>query len=79
MNNINDETIDLVVTDPPYGMNYIGNRRSEKPNNWGEIEREKFEHIHNDTGEDFEELIKKYIAACHRIMKDNTAMYMFCS
>ena len=66
MRDIPDETIDLVVTDPPYLMNYRSNRR-----------KERFDHIANDKNA--ENLISRYIAECHRILKNNTAIYMFCS
>ena len=75
---IPDESMDLVITDPPYGMAYHGNRRKEKANKWGKVDK-KFDHIKNDEGEDFENLIIEYIKECHRIMKQDTAMYMFCS
>ena len=78
MKEIPDESVDLVVTDPPYGMAYHGNRRKEKPDKWGNIDK-KFDHIKNDSGEDFENLLKTYISECYRIMKENTAIYMFCS
>lgn len=75
---IPDASIDLVVTDPPYGMDYHGNRRKEKADKYGRVDK-KFDHIENDSGEEFEALLLAYIKECHRIMKDNTAMYMFCS
>ena len=66
---IEDNSIDLIVTDPPYLIDYQTNRR--KRNN------EKISaKIIGDT--DFE-LIEKYIQDCNRIMKENTALYMFCS
>jgi site-specific DNA-methyltransferase (adenine-specific) len=69
MGNIPDETIDLVVTDPPYLINYKTGHRQDKAHRFNRV-------ILND---DNEELIKNYIKECHRIMKQNTAMYMFCS
>lgn len=65
---IPDESVDLVVTDPPYLMNYRSNRRTKL---------EKFDYIANDV--DSNDLISKYIEECHRILKNNTAIYMFCS
>ena len=68
MKSMEDNCIDLVVTDPPYLMNYKSNRR---------VVMDKFDYIKNDKG-DFS-LIKQYVEECYRIMKDNTAIYMFCS
>lgn len=65
---IPDASVDLVVTDPPYLMNYRSNRR---------VVREKFEYIANDKNS--EGLIVDFISECHRILKDDTAIYMFCS
>ena len=68
MKTMKDNSVDLVVTDPPYLMNYKSNRR---------VVMDKFDYIKNDKG-DFG-LIEQYIDECYRIMKDNTAIYMFCS
>ena len=69
MKNIPDKSIDLIVTDPPYLISYRTNHRNDK--------NHKFcSEILND---DNEQLIKDYINECYRIMKNNSAMYMFCS
>jgi site-specific DNA-methyltransferase (adenine-specific) len=68
MKRIPNNTIDLVVTDPPYLMNYRSNRR---------VKSEKFDYIQNDKNSN--DLISDYINECNRIMKDNTAIYVFCS
>ncbi len=65
---IQNESIDLIVTDPPYLIDYKTNRR-------------KYEHdfdsvIQNDNNPD---LISDYIKECYRILKNDSAMYMFCS
>jgi site-specific DNA-methyltransferase (adenine-specific) len=69
MGNIPDKSIDLVVTDPPYLINYKTNHRKNKGHDFCSV-------IQND---DNPNLIASYIKECHRIMKDDTAMYMFCS
>ena len=68
MDNIEDESVDLVVTDPPYLMDYQSNRRKKE---------DRFDKIKNDKGNYI--LIQEYLVECHRIMKDNTAIYCFCS
>ena len=68
MDNMDDESVDLVVTDPPYMIDYQSNRRKKE---------DRFDKIKNDKGSYI--LIQKYLAECHRIMKDNTAIYCFCS
>ena len=67
MKRIPDKSIDLIVTDPPYLINYtrhVKGHRFSKP-------------ILNDNNN--KQLIIDYIKECYRVMKDNTAMYMFSS
>ena len=64
MKNMEDESVNIIVTDPPYLINYSRhdkNSRFSKP-------------IKND---DNPQLIKEYINECYRILKNNSAMYMF--
>lgn len=68
MKSILDKSIDLIVTDPPYLMNYKSNRR---------VVKEKFDYIMNDINA--KDLITEYTKECARILKDDTAIYMFCS
>ena len=69
MKSIPDNSIDLIVTDPPYLMNYKTNRRKDKTHDFSSV-------ILND---DNEQVVKEYIKECYRILKNNTAMYMFCN
>ena len=68
MKNITDESVDLIVTDPPYLMDYKSNRR---------VKMDKFDKIKNDINS--YDLISDYFSECYRIMKSNTAIYCFCS
>jgi len=67
MKEIPDGSVDMVLTDPPYGMNYQSNRRTAT---------DKFEKIQNDEGLDW---LDKFVDECWRVMADNTAAYVFCS
>lgn len=69
MKDIKDKSIDLIVTDPPYLINYKTNRRKDKTHDFCTV-------INNDDNYD---MIHKYINECYRILKDNTAIYMFCN
>lgn len=69
MRNIPSESIDLIVTDPPYLISYKTNHRNNKDHEFTTV-------IKNDNNPD---LIIDYIEQCERIMKNDTAMYMFCS
>ncbi len=68
MDEIATNSVDLIVTDPPYLMNYRSNRRKKT---------DRFDKIMNDK--DNYNLIQEYFQKCNRIMKDNTAIYSFCS
>ena len=69
MKRIQDGSVDLVVTDPPYLIKYKTGRRKDKSH--------KFCHeIMNDRNKD---LIVSYLKECFRILKENTAAYVFCS
>ena len=65
MKNIPNGSVDLVLTDPPYGMGFQSKYR-----------KEKYSKIVNDGGLDW---LEKYVDECFRILKENTAVYFFCS
>jgi site-specific DNA-methyltransferase (adenine-specific) len=69
MKDIPDGSIDLIVTDPPYLMNYKTGRRKNKNHDFCSV-------ILND---DNQQVVKEYIKECYRILKNNAAMYMFCN
>lgn len=62
-------SIDLIVTDPPYLVEYKTNRRKNKSHRFCKT-------IKNDDNPD---LIENYMKECYRIMKPNSAMFMFCN
>lgn len=66
---IPDESIDLIVTDPPYLINYKTNHRKNKHHDFCTP-------IKNDTNK---ELISDFLKESYRVLKNNTAMYCFCS
>lgn len=80
MLNMEDACIDLIVTDPPYLMDYKTGRRNNKASKFDadqSIRDHKFTTVIN--GDDDPDLIANYIRECHRILKDDSAMYMFCN
>jgi site-specific DNA-methyltransferase (adenine-specific) len=62
---IENNTIDLVVTDPPYGMDYQSNRR-----------KELHKSIKNDTNLDW---LGGWVKELKRVCKDEAHVYIFCS
>ena len=65
MKNIPDGSVDLVLTDPPYGMGFKSNHR-----------KEKYNEIRNDKSLEW---LERYISECCRVLKNNSAIYCFCS
>lgn len=66
---IPNKSIDLIITDPPYGLNF----RSARPS-----EARKKDFIENDKPEEFKELIPKVMHEFVRILKDDSEVYWFC-
>jgi len=67
MKDIPDKSIDCIITDPPYGMNYRSSWRTAT---------EKFKKIENDTNIDW---FPEFIKECYRVLKDNSHIYIFCN
>ena len=65
MKTLPDKCIDLVLTDPPYGMSFQSNHRTVK-----------HEKIVNDNNLDW---LPDFIKESYRLLKDNTHAYFFCS
>jgi len=66
LGNLPDKSVDMVLTDPPYGISFQSNMRTKTP---------KFRHIENDNNnmrfDTYPEL--------YRILKDDTVAVIFCS
>lgn len=65
MKTIPDNSVDMVLTDPPYGMDFVSNYR-----------KEKYSSIENDSDLDW---LNEFSAHAFRVAKDNSAHYVFCS
>lgn len=60
-----DKCIDLVLTDPPYGMNYQSGRREQR-----------YEKIQDDNNLDW---LPEFLNELKRVSKDDAIWYLFCS
>lgn len=70
MKDIEDGSVDLVVTDPPYLCDY------SRHDNKSRFSKK----IANDENTDKnEKMIRQYFKECYRIMKKDTAIYCFCN
>ena len=65
MGRMENKFIDLIVTDPPYGMKFRSNHRAERYGN-----------IHWDDNIDW---VNDFCAEANRVLKGNSHLYMFCS
>jgi len=64
---IPDGSVDMVLTDPPYGMEYQSNRRTAT---------DKFAKIKNDDGLSW---LDEFVDEIYRVIKMDSAAYVFCS
>lgn len=62
---IEDESIDLILTDPPYGINFRSNSGKKRI----------FDKIYNDDNLDF---FKPFIKNAFRCLKKNSCLFVFC-
>ncbi len=65
MGKMESQFVDLIITDPPYGMNFRSNHRAKR-----------YESIHWD---DNLEWLDSWCEESHRILKSNSHIYVFCS
>ncbi len=70
MKDIPDESVDLVLTDPPYLCDY--SRHDSRSRFSKKI-------ANDENNECNEKMIVEYLRECHRIMKADTAIYCFCN
>ena len=61
----NNTKVDCVLTDPPYGIDFVSGRRKEKYNK-----------IKNDDSLIF---LNEFFFKCNEVLKDNSHIYCFCS
>ena len=69
MSKLPDESIDMILTDPPYLMNYKTNHRKNKDHKFCQT-------IQNDDNEKF---LDNYLSLCYQKLKSNSAIYIFCN
>lgn len=67
MKTLPDNSVDAIVTDPPYGMNYQSSRRTAT---------KKFNKIINDKNIEW---FYNFIIDSYRVLKNNSHIYIFCN
>lgn len=72
MKKIPDKSVDMILTDPPYLMNYKTGHRKNK-------EHEFCSEIENDDFQLNKDVVPYFLKQSHRIMKENSGIYCFCN
>ncbi len=68
MKSLPDKCVDMVLTDPPYGISYKTGYRKEKDHKFSTV-------IDNDDNLDW---LPEFSVQLNRILKDGSAIYIFC-
>lgn len=72
---LESESVDMVITDPPYGINYKSAMQNYD-NRKKHIKKDRQEYFQKIVNDD--EVPVKWLSECFRILKNNAAMYCFC-
>lgn len=79
---IPDESIDLVVTDPPYGINYISNKQRGSTRNGKECLNKSENYFKRIVGDaknnSFFSNQEAFLKFIYKKLKNNSAAYIFC-
>lgn len=63
-----DNSVDLIIIDPPYGIEFDTNHRKDKPENIGKIDFDD---------ERIFKIFPEIISECYRVLKNDAALYCF--
>ena len=72
MDIIPDESIDLVITDPPFGIDFKATRQ-----NYNRTASRVLEGYNEIKGEDYFEFTMSWLSSVHRILKTSGSIYIF--
>lgn len=76
MKDIPNKTIDMIITDPPYGISYKSNKQKGDTRKGKEVIVRDQEYFHIIEGD--KTLNTEFISICFEKLKDNGAIYIFC-
>jgi site-specific DNA-methyltransferase (adenine-specific) len=71
-----DNSIDLIVTDPPYGINYKSNKQNCDTRQEKTIKKDRSEYFDQIIGDS--DVPLDWLSEAYRILKDGSAIYIFC-
>lgn len=76
-----DDTVDLIITDPPYGISYKSNKQYGSTRGSSFVKnREKnyFDEIYGDDPKNFTNNHEEFFKYSYNKLKNNSAIYVFC-
>jgi len=76
MKRMKDSSVDLIVTDPPYGINYCSNNQTSTTHSRSteaRVDKSYFKKIKGDSL-----LPTKWISQAYRVLKEGGACYIYC-
>jgi len=76
MRNIAQNSVDLIITDIPYGINYKSNKQNYDTRGKTSFIKDRPEYFETIEGDS--ELPVNWLLDAYRVMKQNSAMYVFC-
>jgi site-specific DNA-methyltransferase (adenine-specific) len=75
LHSVPDDSIDLVLTDIPYGKNFVSAKQTSNTRDDGKQAKRQEAYFQSIIGDDFTPT--EWLIDAYRIMKNNTAMYCF--
>lgn len=75
LSRIDDNFVDLIVTDIPYGINYKSNKQNANYRSGSLVVKDRLEFFSKINGDD--ELPVSWLLDAHRVLKERSAIYIF--
>ena len=76
MTSFQKDSIDLILTDIPYGISYKSNKQNCDTRNNKSLKKDRKEYFQSIQGDDY--LPTSWLHDAFRILKSNSAIYIFC-
>ena len=76
LKDVPDNSVDLVLTDPPYGINYLSNKQCGDTREGKEVKVRPDKYFDKIKGD--EEFCMEWIPVIHKKIKDGGCAYIFC-
>ena len=71
-----NSSVDLIITDPPYGINYKSNKQNCDTRQEKTIKKDRSEYFDQIIGDS--DIPLDWLSEAYRVLKDGSAIYIFC-